>query len=95
MLTGFVPRKHTPLHADPSVTLAVRLTDADGSWHLTISDGLPVTVREQRPADCTVTGAASDIYLALWNRKGVDALDIEGDPAVLEMFRENVRVRWS
>ena len=95
MLAGFVPRKHTPLHADPPVTLAVRLADAHGAWHLTISDAPPATVREGRPADCIVSGSASDVYLALWNRQGVESLDIEGDPAVLELFRENVRVRWS
>ena len=95
MLTGFVPRKHTPLHADPPVTLAVSLTDAERNWHLTISEGPGVTVREPRPADCTVSGSASDVYLALWNRQGIDPLSIDGDPAVLEMFRDNVKVKWS
>jgi uncharacterized protein (TIGR03083 family) len=95
MLTGFVPRKHVPLHADPPRTLAVSLTDAPGNWHLTISEGTGVTLREPAPADCTVRGTASDVYLALWNRQGVEPLTIDGDASVLEMFRENVTVRWS
>jgi len=95
MLTGFVPRKHTPLHADPPITLAVALTDVDRHWHLTISEGAGVTVREARSADCTVSGSASDVYLALWNRQGVEALTIDGDPSVLETFRDNVKVKWS
>ena len=95
MLTGFVPRKHVPLHAEPPVTLAVRLTDAAGTWHLTISAGPGVTVREDRPGDCTISGSASDVYLALWNRQGVEPLTIEGDASVIEMFRDNVKVRWS
>ena len=94
MLTGFVPRKHTPLHADPPVTLAVRLTDSDCDWHLTISEGPAVTVRERRSADCTVSGGASDVYLALWNRQGTGPLLVDGDPSVLDMFRDNVKVRW-
>jgi uncharacterized protein (TIGR03083 family) len=95
MLTGFAPRRHTPLHTDPPRTLAVALDDAPGRWHVTISAEPPVTVREPRPADCTVTGSASDVYLALWNRQGTGPLTIDGDPAVLEMFRDNVKIRWS
>ena len=95
MLTGFVPRKHTPLHADPPVSLAVRLTDAPGTWHLTISAGPGVTVRDAGDADCTVSGSASDVYLALWNRQGVEPLMIDGDAAVLAMFRDNVKIKWS
>jgi uncharacterized protein (TIGR03083 family) len=95
MLTGFVPRKHTPLHADPPVTLAVRLADDDACWHLTIREGPGMTVREDRAADCVVSGKASDVYLALWNRQGIEPLTIEGDASVLEMFRDNVKIRWS
>jgi len=95
MLTGFVPRKHTPLHADPPITLAVHLVDVGGDWHLTISAEPAVAAREQRSADCAVSGTASDVYLALWNRQGTVPLQIEGDPSVLEMFRDNVKVKWS
>lgn len=95
MLTGFVPRKNTPLHADPPVTLAVSLTDADDVWDLTINEGTPVALRESRAADCTVNGAASDVYLALWNRQGVEPLTITGDRSVLDNFRANITIRWN
>ena len=42
-----------------------------------------------------MTGAAGDLYLALWNRAGPGALVIEGDPAVLDLFLDRVNVRWS
>ena len=46
-------------------------------------------------AACTVRGAAADLYLALWNRPGAEALSIEGDRAVLDLFGESVQVRWA
>jgi uncharacterized protein (TIGR03083 family) len=95
LLSGFVPRRHTSLHAEPARTIAFRLTDAPGEWHVTISPDTPVTVRESRAADCTVRGKAADLYLALWNRAGVGPLEIAGDAGLLDQFREHVQVKWS
>ncbi|MCU1387660.1 MAG: hypothetical protein JWL72_998 [Ilumatobacteraceae bacterium] len=99
MLVGFVPRKHTPFHLDPSRTLAVHLTDDASAWHLMISDEPAITRRiepgETIVADCTVRGPASDVYLALWNRQGVDPLEITGDASVFDAFRTSVRISWA
>src|SRR5262249_45748791 len=95
MLTGFIPRKHTPLHSDQPVTLLVAPDDSDRRWHTTISAEPPATIRETADANCTLRGAASDIYLALWNRGEASRLDIEGDADVLALFCDNVKVRWS
>lgn len=46
-------------------------------------------------ADLTVAGPARDVYLLLWNRGGADHLDVQGDPAVLRLWRERARVSWS
>jgi uncharacterized protein (TIGR03083 family) len=45
-------------------------------------------------ADCSVRGSASDLYLLLWNRRDRDGLQVAGDPAVLDLWRKTVRVRW-
>lgn len=94
MLTGFAPRKHVPLHSDTPRTFRVETTDGGGVWHMTIGPETPVTVRSAEPADCIVRGGASDVYLALWNRGGTEPLQIDGDAGVLELFRDNVKVRW-
>ena len=98
MLVGFVPRKHTPFHLDPPRTLAVHATDAGSGWHLEISDGPAVTRRidpgDPSVADCTVRGSASDVYLALWNRQGLEPLEITGDADVFAAFRTSVRISW-
>ncbi len=94
MLTGFVPRKRTPLRSADTVVLQVAPTDVTSAWRVTISDQTPVTVRTAGDADCTVSGTSSDIYEALWNRRGLDSLVVNGDGSVLDTFRENVKVRW-
>jgi uncharacterized protein (TIGR03083 family) len=49
-----------------------------------------------RPGEryCEVTGPASDLYLALWNRGPTTTLAIHGDPAVLATWRDRMQVRW-
>jgi len=47
-------------------------------------------------ADCTVTGAASDLYLLLWNRRPLDQrVTVEGIAGVLDLWRERATIRWS
>jgi uncharacterized protein (TIGR03083 family) len=46
-------------------------------------------------ADCTVSGRAAEVYLALWNRQPAGALTVDGDGQVLDLFRTAVQVRWS
>ncbi len=95
MLTGFAPRPRTPLHNDPPVSMNVATTDAAGEWNITISPDPPVTVRATGTADCSVSGAASDVLQALWNRQDGHRLTVQGDASVLTNFCTSVRVRWS
>jgi uncharacterized protein (TIGR03083 family) len=94
-LTGFLPRARTPLHADRPYSLLIAPDFTDQRWTVAISDDLPVTVRRACEADCIVSGPASDIYLALWNRESLDAVKIEGDASVIDLLRTNVQIRWS
>ena len=93
-LTGFLPRSRTPLRADKPHCLQIAPDYSEQRWTVSISSDMPVTERRATDADCVVSGSASDIYLALWNRGSMDGLKIEGDPAAIDMLRENVRVRW-
>ena len=49
------------------------------------------------PADCTVSGPASGLYLFLWNRSdpATAGVTITGDPAFLTGWQSSVRVRWN
>ena len=99
LLTCFVPRRSTGLHSDSGATLGIECTDDDGAWVLTIGpDGVITTAGSSSgsgPSDCTVRGAAGDLYLALWNRGRRERLQISGDRTALDLFGDAVQVRWS
>ncbi len=95
LLTGFAPRKHTPLRSESPVVLHIAPTDSVAAWRITISDQPVVAMRTGGEADCSASGLSSDLYQTLWNRQGTEKLTIEGDPTVLELFRDNVKIRWS
>lgn len=94
LLTCFVPRRSTSLRADASASLSVRCTDVDAAWVLRIGpDGVTTTsgpASSAGGADCTASGAAADLYLALWNRIGPEHLVVEGDQGVLGQFLQAV-----
>jgi hypothetical protein len=74
----------------------VRCTDEDAGWVLLIDgDGVTTSPAVDGDAACTVRGRAADLYLALWNRRGPEALAVEGDPGVLGLFLDSVHVRWA
>ena len=94
IVAGFAPRKDQ-LPTASTRTMVVHAEDTDHRWHLTLAaDGI-TTVRGDGPADVTLTGTASDLYLDLWNRGKDSAIGVEGDRGVLELWHQNVRVRWS
>jgi hypothetical protein len=95
LLNGFLSRSRGRLVADPPVSLAVRATDVDAAWTMHIEPDRRRVVAGARPADTTVAGRASDLYLFLWNRTDAATLDVRGDPAVLALWRSHATIRWS
>jgi uncharacterized protein (TIGR03083 family) len=96
LLTCFVPRRSTKLRAETGATLVVACTDHDAAWMLRIGpEG--VSTAPAPPGggsgDCSVRGAAADLYLAVWNRSGPEDLIVAGDKALLDLFLDGVR--WS
>ncbi len=95
LLTCFVTRRRSNLRADPPRTLRVRCIDTPGDWLVQLSNDPVQTAPGRAGADCEVTGAASDVHLALWNRQDPSGLTIEGDATVLDLFLDRVHVRGS
>mgnify|MGYP001820079831 CR=1 FL=1 len=94
LLVGFAQRGH----GDPdsgNQTMLVRATDTDDSWHLTIGPDSITTVREIGPADVTLSGDASDLYLVLWNRAEDSRITVSGDQEILDTWHGDRRIRWS
>jgi uncharacterized protein (TIGR03083 family) len=95
LLECFITRRGGMLRSNPERVLRVRCTDAAGDWLVRIGPDTVVTTAGQGDgrADCTVAGGASDLYLALWNRRPTADLNVEGERAVLDLFADKVRVR--
>lgn len=66
--------------------IAVRT--GESGWTVTLTPGKPTFQRVAADdADATMSGAASDLLLALWNRLPYDAARTEGDPEALAALR--------
>ena len=94
LLLCFAARNRS-LPVETERTLALQSSDGGGDWLARLGPGGIVTTRERGAAECTVRGPASDLYLLLWNRRERDGLEVVGDAAPLDLWRETVRIRWS
>jgi uncharacterized protein (TIGR03083 family) len=90
LITGFAARRSQAI-AQPG-TLALRPTDGGTSWRLTFGGERIVAEPSVEPADATVSGLSSELYLWLWNRPA--RVEIGGDATLAARWRE-VRVTWS
>jgi uncharacterized protein (TIGR03083 family) len=95
LLWGFASRRKGKLRADPPRTLRLHATDTGADWLVRVEPDRIAVSREAGDADWSVAGPASDLYLLLWNRRGTHGLQVQGDPALLDLWRISVRVRWS
>jgi uncharacterized protein (TIGR03083 family) len=102
LLLGFYARRGGRLRAEEPRRLLVRPTDAPAdldvpatAWTVEIGPDGATPRRGDGDADCALRGPASDLYLALWNRRSTDDLHVEGDRAVLDLWRERATVRWT
>jgi uncharacterized protein (TIGR03083 family) len=89
LLAGFHARRRSALRSPTPRTLRVRALDtADGDWLVRLSPE-PATVERGAggPADCTVSGPAAVLYLALWNRGPYQGLAVDGDGGLVELWR--------
>ena len=94
LLNGFFTRGKLKLYDGSSYTIVVEAADVDRRWTLRIGERLGVEPDGAvDTADAAITGTASGVYLALWNR-GSD-VTLTGRSDVLERWRQTQRVRWS
>jgi uncharacterized protein (TIGR03083 family) len=95
LLLGFASRRNGRLRADPPRTLGLHATDTSADWLVRVEPDRIRVSHEPGDADWSVAGPASDLYQLLWNRRGTEGLQVEGDPGLLDLWRTSVRVRWS
>jgi uncharacterized protein (TIGR03083 family) len=102
LIMGFWARGRA--HADRPSCLRIQATDTGGEWLVELGAGTAARRRAATAdavvADCTVAGPASDLYLLLWNRprpgdQNADRVTVGGDPRVLRLWQDLMKVRWS
>jgi uncharacterized protein (TIGR03083 family) len=97
LLLGFFGRRRGKLLAEPGVTLGVRAADAGpgDAWTMRIGPQGREVDRGDARGDLVLTGPASHLYLLLWNRRGIDGLDLNGDERALDIWRDKAQVTWA
>jgi len=86
------PRRAPKINSPRSVH--VHATDTGDDWYIEINPEAVVTSRRDGPADCTITAAAGDLYLLLWNRRNDAGISVEGDRDLLALWQKDVQIRW-
>jgi uncharacterized protein (TIGR03083 family) len=96
LIMGFVPRRRNGLELPAPRTVVVRTTDTGEAWTMQVGEGRTTSGVGEPAADVEadvvdVSGTATQVYLALWNRG--DEISCS-DPALLERWRSDVQVLW-
>jgi uncharacterized protein (TIGR03083 family) len=94
LLAGFHVRRRSRVRTDRPRTLRVLTPDSPGGdWLVHLSPEPPVVERGVAgAADCTISGPAAAVYLALWNRGSYDALSVAGDDELVALWRRTSAV---
>ena len=93
LLTGFAPWYRDD--SDDRRVVCVCADDVQEQWWVTLGGGPTTSAREGDAADLTVSGSATALYVALWNRNTDEPLRITGDPEILRRWHDMCRVVWS
>jgi uncharacterized protein (TIGR03083 family) len=95
ILHGFFARRPSRFLTPQPHCFVLHADDVDRSWSVTLGPEGPSTVDgESGTAEARVSAPANDLYLLLWNRRPLEGLDLQGDRAVLDRWRENATIQW-
>ena len=94
LVAAFAIRKEE-FPVDKPRTMQVHAENTGDDWMVTFAPDGITTTRDGGSADVTLTGTASDLYLALWNRLHDSSITVVGDDDLLAAWHGNHRVRWS
>jgi uncharacterized protein (TIGR03083 family) len=97
LLLGFASRPGRTLPVDTTRSMVVLTKDEPRSWRVTFApSGLQIEADPiDDDAELLVTGDASELYVLLWNRGDAAGSEIDGDPDLLDLWRETAQIRWS
>ncbi|HSK22644.1 MAG TPA: maleylpyruvate isomerase family mycothiol-dependent enzyme [Egicoccus sp.] len=87
VLTGIARPGHCPTSPAPFTTLVAPF-EVEDRWTVDVGDADHYCVRRTgEDADLRLSGPAASLYRLLWNRGGVDDIDVDGDAGLLAHWR--------
>lgn len=100
LLTGFHARPQSRLRTAEPRVLRVRASDTGAVWTVHLSQEPARTVRgntygtdgAEAEADCTLTGEASWLYSALWNRQPLTGPGVTGDAELARLWADTAGI---
>ena len=98
LLLRFANRPGRPLPAvETTRSMVVRAKDELRSWRVTFApSGFQIEADPiNDDAELLVTGDATELYVLLWNRREPAGSEMDGEPDLLDLWRETAQIRWS
>ncbi|MEV7521168.1 maleylpyruvate isomerase family mycothiol-dependent enzyme [Streptomyces sp. NPDC091371] len=94
LLTGFHARPRSRVRTPEPKVLRIRAADTGASWtvHLSPEPARTVVGTTLDPADCELTGQASWLYAALWNRLPLAGPGVTGDLSLARLWTETAGI---
>jgi uncharacterized protein (TIGR03083 family) len=97
LLLRFASRPGRALPVEARRSMLVRASDVPRSWRLTFTPTGFDNQADPVDADAELVVAAdvATLYVLLWNRRDSAGLELEGVAALLDLWRETVRITWT
>ncbi|MET9881773.1 maleylpyruvate isomerase family mycothiol-dependent enzyme [Streptomyces sp. NPDC006430] len=94
LLTGFHARPRSRVRAEEPRVLRIRSADTGAVWTVHVSQEPPRTVQGDtgEAPDCEVTGVASWLYAALWNRLPLAGPEVTGDESLARHWTQTAAI---
>lgn len=95
LLTGFHARPQSRVRTAQPRVMRVRASDTGAVWTVHLSPEPARTVRGDaggEAADCTLTGEASWLYSALWNRRPLAGPGVTGDAELARLWADTAGI---
>ena len=91
-MIAFLPRWVEGVFDGLESTYHFHCTDTEGEWMVKFSGGQLEVTREHGKGDIAVRGPAGVLELVIYNRAPSDGLEIHGDAALLDTWRQRIRI---
>jgi uncharacterized protein (TIGR03083 family) len=95
LLTAFVTRRRRgPRHATP-VVMGVEAEDMDLAWTVRFdAEGCTTERGRVEEMDVSAHGTADALYRWVWNRLPLEGVEVRGDRALAQVWRDTAQVKW-